>query len=187
MTPGLDFCVCHHPASIPCPSSNKHISVFELCPLFIVVAGCPALSYCQADIFTLNGTFPPSLFTSSSELPLSVSVSVHPTLILQCCCLCYIFLRLSVLSCAMCLAASESVLLRQLFRSKLTQTGSLVPTAQGRAGSRGPKAALLLYKMPSASLVTAGAIPSKPQRSLDLTRVQFIKRRQPPERPQNAH
>uniref|UniRef100_H3BXF1 Myosin XVI n=1 Tax=Tetraodon nigroviridis TaxID=99883 RepID=H3BXF1_TETNG len=67
--------------------------------------------------------------------------------------------------------SSESVLLRQLFRSKLTQTGSLVPTAQGRAGSRGPKAALLLYKMPSASLVTAGAIPSKPQRSLDLTRI----------------
>lgn len=80
----LDFFVCHHPASIPWPP-HKHTNVFELCPLFIVVVDCSTLSYCQADLFTLNGTFPPSLYTSSSELPLSVClfVSVHPTLILQ--------------------------------------------------------------------------------------------------------
>uniref|UniRef100_A0A671W4E4 Myosin XVI n=1 Tax=Sparus aurata TaxID=8175 RepID=A0A671W4E4_SPAAU len=47
--------------------------------------------------------------------------------------------------------SSESVLLQQLFQSKLTQTGSLVPAAQGRAGLRGPKAALLLHRMPSLS------------------------------------
>lgn len=111
----------------------------------------------------------------------SHSHSPTPTSFRQCCCLCYISLRLSVFSCASCLAASESVLLRQLFQSKLTQTGSLVPTAQGRTGFRGPKAALLLYKMPSASLVTSNAVPSKPQRSPDLTRVQFIKCRQPHE------
>uniref|UniRef100_A0A8C4E9G1 Myosin XVI n=1 Tax=Dicentrarchus labrax TaxID=13489 RepID=A0A8C4E9G1_DICLA len=55
--------------------------------------------------------------------------------------------------------ASESVLLQQLFQSKLTQTGSLLPAAQGRAGFRGPKAALLLHRMPSASLVTANTVP----------------------------
>lgn len=110
----------------------------------------------------------------------SHSHSPTPTSFRQYCCLCYISLRLSVFSCALCLAASESVLLRQLFQSKLTQTGSLVPTAQGRTGFRGPKAALF-YKMPSASLVTASAVPSKPQRSLDLTRVQFIQCRQPRE------
>lgn len=169
---------------------HKHTNVFELCPLFIVVVDCSTLSYCQADIFTLNGTFPPSLYTSSSELPLSVCLSLcvcsshshspTPTSFRQCCCLCYISLRLSFL-CVLCLAASESVLLRQLFQSKLTQTGSLVPTAQGRTAFRGPKAALLLSKMPSASLVTASAVPSKPPRSVDLTRVQFVKCRQPPE------
>uniref|UniRef100_A0A7N6C4I2 Myosin motor domain-containing protein n=1 Tax=Anabas testudineus TaxID=64144 RepID=A0A7N6C4I2_ANATE len=55
----------------------------------------------------------------------------------------------------LCYSSSESVLLQQLFQSKLTQTGSLVPAAQGRIGLRGPKAALLLHRMPSASLVTA--------------------------------
>uniref|UniRef100_A0A674PGX0 Myosin XVI n=1 Tax=Takifugu rubripes TaxID=31033 RepID=A0A674PGX0_TAKRU len=63
---------------------------------------------------------------------------------------------------------SESVLLRQLFQSKLTQTGSLVPT--GRTGLRGPKAALLLCKTPSASHAIASTLPSKPQRSLELTK-----------------
>ncbi|CAL8268518.1 unnamed protein product [Lota lota] len=47
--------------------------------------------------------------------------------------------------------SSESVLLRQLFRAKLSQTGSLIPPAQGRAALRGPKAALLLRKGPTAS------------------------------------
>ncbi|KAF3843141.1 hypothetical protein F7725_001990 [Dissostichus mawsoni] len=49
--------------------------------------------------------------------------------------------------------SSESVLLQQLFQSKLTQTGSLVPAAQGRAGLRGPKATLLLHRMPPSSLI----------------------------------
>uniref|UniRef100_A0A674ME91 Myosin XVI n=2 Tax=Takifugu rubripes TaxID=31033 RepID=A0A674ME91_TAKRU len=65
--------------------------------------------------------------------------------------------------------SSESVLLRQLFQSKLTQTGSLVPT--GRTGLRGPKAALLLCKTPSASHAIASTLPSKPQRSLELTKI----------------
>lgn len=65
------------------PPHKQATNVFELCPLFIVVADCFTLSYCQADIFTLSGTVPPSLCTSSLELPLSVFVSVHPTFILQ--------------------------------------------------------------------------------------------------------
>uniref|UniRef100_A0A3Q1I8H0 Myosin motor domain-containing protein n=1 Tax=Anabas testudineus TaxID=64144 RepID=A0A3Q1I8H0_ANATE len=67
--------------------------------------------------------------------------------------------------------SSESVLLQQLFQSKLTQTGSLVPAAQGRIGLRGPKAALLLHRMPSASLVTASSLPQKPRRYHDLTKM----------------
>ncbi|XP_074550716.1 unconventional myosin-XVI isoform X2 [Halichoeres trimaculatus] len=67
--------------------------------------------------------------------------------------------------------SSESVLLQQLFQSKLTQTGSLVPAAQGRAGLRGPKAALLLHRMPSASLVTANTVPQQPRRYHDLTKI----------------
>ncbi len=55
---------------------------------------------------------------------------------------------------------------------QLTQTGSLVPAAQGRAGLRGPKAALLLHKVPSASLVTANTVPQQPRRYHDLTKVQ---------------
>lgn len=70
-----------HSLSTP---QQTHTNVFELCPLFIVLAGCPAHSFCQADRFTLSGTFPPYLFSSSSELAPSVSVSIHPTLILQC-------------------------------------------------------------------------------------------------------
>ncbi|XP_051814534.1 unconventional myosin-XVI isoform X2 [Acanthochromis polyacanthus] len=66
---------------------------------------------------------------------------------------------------------SESVLLQQLFQSKLTQTGSLVPAAQGRIGLRGPKAALLLHRMPSASLVNASSIPQQPRRYHDLTKI----------------
>ncbi|XP_051259431.1 unconventional myosin-XVI isoform X1 [Dicentrarchus labrax] len=67
--------------------------------------------------------------------------------------------------------SSESVLLQQLFQSKLTQTGSLLPAAQGRAGFRGPKAALLLHRMPSASLVTANTVPQQPRRYHDLTKI----------------
>lgn len=84
MTPGL---LCMPSSGLhslrPLLLSHKHTNVFELCPLFIVVAHCSALSYCQADMYTLNGTFPSSLYTFSLELPLSVFVSVHPTLILQ--------------------------------------------------------------------------------------------------------
>ncbi|KAM4609069.1 unconventional myosin-XVI isoform 2-T3 [Polymixia lowei] len=65
--------------------------------------------------------------------------------------------------------SSESVLLRQLFQSKLTQTGSLVPSAQGHL--RGPKAAFLLHKMPSASPGTASAAPRQPRRYHDLTKI----------------
>ncbi|XP_072252998.1 unconventional myosin-XVI isoform X1 [Leuresthes tenuis] len=67
--------------------------------------------------------------------------------------------------------SSESVLLQQLFQSKLTQTGSLVSAAQGRIGLRGPKAALLLHRMPSASLVNATSIPQQPRRYRDLTKM----------------
>ncbi|XP_041663460.1 unconventional myosin-XVI isoform X2 [Cheilinus undulatus] len=67
--------------------------------------------------------------------------------------------------------SSESVLLQQLFQSKLTQTGSLVPAAQSRAGLRGPKAALLLHRMPSASLVTANTVPQQPRRYHDLSKI----------------
>ncbi|KAK2839918.1 hypothetical protein Q5P01_013658 [Channa striata] len=67
--------------------------------------------------------------------------------------------------------SSESVLLQQLFQSKLTQTGSLVPAAQGRVGLRGPKAALLLHRAPSASLVTSNSVPQKTRRYHDLTKI----------------
>ncbi|KAM3608182.1 uncharacterized protein V6R79_020540 [Siganus canaliculatus] len=65
--------------------------------------------------------------------------------------------------------SSESVLLQQLFQSKLTQTGSLVPAAQGRAGLRGTKAALLLHRMPSASLVSA--VSQQPRRYQELSKI----------------
>ncbi|KAM9851316.1 unconventional myosin-XVI [Aulostomus maculatus] len=67
--------------------------------------------------------------------------------------------------------SSESVLLQQLFQSKLTQTGSLVPAAQGRVGLRGPKAALLLHRMPSASLISANTVPHQLRRYHDLTKI----------------
>ncbi|XP_035030371.2 unconventional myosin-XVI isoform X1 [Hippoglossus stenolepis] len=67
--------------------------------------------------------------------------------------------------------SSESVLLQQLFQSKLTQTGSLVPASRGRMGLRGPKAALLLHRMPSASLFTANSVPQQPRRYHDLTKI----------------
>ncbi|XP_057707425.1 unconventional myosin-XVI isoform X2 [Corythoichthys intestinalis] len=58
--------------------------------------------------------------------------------------------------------SSESVLLRQLFQAKLTQTGSLVPAAPSRMGLRGPKGALLLNRTP----------PPRPHRGYhDLTKV----------------
>uniref|UniRef100_UPI003AAAD176 unconventional myosin-XVI n=1 Tax=Centroberyx gerrardi TaxID=166262 RepID=UPI003AAAD176 len=67
--------------------------------------------------------------------------------------------------------SSESVLLQQLFQSKLTQTGSLVPAAQGRLGLRGPKAALLLHRMPSAPPGTTCTTPRQPRRYHDLTKI----------------
>ncbi|XP_033966263.1 unconventional myosin-XVI [Pseudochaenichthys georgianus] len=67
--------------------------------------------------------------------------------------------------------SSESVLLQQLFQSKLTQTGSLVPAAQGRAGLRGPKATLLLHRMPPSSLVTVNSVPQQPRRYRDLSKI----------------
>ncbi|XP_028249307.1 unconventional myosin-XVI isoform X2 [Parambassis ranga] len=69
------------------------------------------------------------------------------------------------------LKSSESVLLQQLFQSKLTQTGSLVPAAHGRIGLRGPKAALLLHRMPSSSLLNASSVPQQPRRYHDLTKI----------------
>ncbi|XP_028991848.1 unconventional myosin-XVI isoform X3 [Betta splendens] len=66
--------------------------------------------------------------------------------------------------------STESVLLQQLFQSKLTQTGSLVPAAQGRAGLRGPKAALLLHRMPSA-VVSDSPVPQKARRYHDLPKI----------------
>ncbi|XP_054642512.1 unconventional myosin-XVI isoform X2 [Dunckerocampus dactyliophorus] len=54
--------------------------------------------------------------------------------------------------------SSDSVILQQLFRSKLTQTGCLVQSAQGRVGLRGSKTALLLHGTPP-----AGAINIAPQ------------------------
>lgn len=77
-----------------------------------------------------------------------------------------------VFSSSLCLTASESVLLQQLFQSKLTQTGSLVLSAPGRLGLRGSKAALLLHKMPTTALVNATAsIPRQPRRYQDLSKV----------------
>lgn len=80
----------------------------------------------------------------------------------------------SLYVCAWCPAASESVLLQQLFQSKLTQTGSLVPAAQGHIGLRGTKAALLFQKMPSASSVNATSVPQQPRRYHDLTKVKHV-------------
>lgn len=139
-------------------------------------------------LFILNQTFPllmpRSLLTSSSVLsflsfylfiPLSSFSTTHffPPVFLLLFTLVFLPPPLSVCSCAWCLAASESVLLQQLFQSKLTQTGSLVPAAQGCPGLRGPKAALFLQKMAPASLVTSSTTPHQPQRNLDLTKVQY--------------
>ncbi|CAB1347352.1 unnamed protein product, partial [Coregonus sp. 'balchen'] len=63
---------------------------------------------------------------------------------------------------------SESVLVQQLFQSKLTQTGSLVPS-QARMALRGPKAALLLNRMSSPTTLTPAGC--EPRRYLDLTKV----------------
>ncbi|XP_072300740.1 unconventional myosin-XVI isoform X1 [Eucyclogobius newberryi] len=67
--------------------------------------------------------------------------------------------------------SSESVLLQQLFQSKLTQTGSLVPAAQGHVALRGSRAALLLHKMPSALVVSARSVPQQPRRYHDLSKI----------------
>lgn len=67
--------------------------------------------------------------------------------------------------------SSESVLLQQLFQSKLTQTGSLVPPAQGRIGLRGSRAALLFHKMSPAAVVSACSLPEQPQRYHDLSKM----------------
>ncbi|KAF6724818.1 Unconventional myosin-XVI [Oryzias melastigma] len=68
--------------------------------------------------------------------------------------------------------SSESVLLQQLFQSKLTHTGSLVPSAPGHSDLRGPKAAMLLHKMPLASLIsTTASGPQHPWRYHDLSKI----------------
>ncbi|XP_055727691.1 unconventional myosin-XVI isoform X1 [Salvelinus fontinalis] len=66
------------------------------------------------------------------------------------------------------LKSSESVLVQQLFQSKLTQTGSLVP-GQAKMALRGPKAALLLNRMSSPS--TLNPAGREPRRYLDLTKL----------------
>uniref|UniRef100_A0A673XRC8 Myosin XVI n=1 Tax=Salmo trutta TaxID=8032 RepID=A0A673XRC8_SALTR len=66
------------------------------------------------------------------------------------------------------LKSSESVLVQQLFQSKLTQTGSLVP-GQAKMALRGPKAALLLNRMSSPSTLTPAG--REPRRYLDLTKL----------------
>ncbi|XP_061547358.1 unconventional myosin-XVI isoform X2 [Phycodurus eques] len=65
--------------------------------------------------------------------------------------------------------SSESVLLRQLFLLKLTQTGSLVPAAQGRFGLRGSKAALLLSRTQPGDM--AGTPPQAHRGYRDLTKI----------------
>ncbi|KAG7265964.1 hypothetical protein CRUP_034706 [Coryphaenoides rupestris] len=83
--------------------------------------------------------------------------------------------------------SSESVLLRQLFQAKLSQTGSLLPAAQGHAALRGPKAALLLRKGPPAAAPTSTPggggeelhhpEPRQPRRYQELTKI--LKRKGP--------
>lgn len=119
---------------------------------------------------------------SPPEAIFSTFLSIHSVFSLlsstpflhQCCGLLYTSCPPSLHVCAWCLAASESVLLQQLFQSKMTQTGSLVPAAQGRIGLRGTKAALLFQKMPSASSVNATSVPQQPRRYHDLTKVKHI-------------
>ncbi|KAJ0070323.1 hypothetical protein NL108_007665, partial [Boleophthalmus pectinirostris] len=67
--------------------------------------------------------------------------------------------------------SSESVLVQQLFQSKLTQTGSLVPAAQGHVGLRGSRAALLLHKTPSAHVVSTCSVHQQPRRYHDLSKM----------------
>ncbi|XP_033867625.3 unconventional myosin-XVI-like isoform X1 [Acipenser ruthenus] len=59
---------------------------------------------------------------------------------------------------------SENVVIHQMFQSKLTQTGSLVPPYH-RLKLRGPKAALLIQKM------TSAAAPKEPKKYLDLSKL----------------
>ena len=131
---------------------------------------CPSLS--SSFLLSVFLSFCLSMSLSSSHLSF---FSPPPPYFHQCCCLfSLVFSSLIFLSlCALCPAASESVLLQQLFQSKLTQTGSLVPASQGRMGLRGPKAALLLHRMPSASLSTANSVPQQPRRYHDLTKVLY--------------
>lgn len=158
----LNIFVCHHPASsTPHPFlSFVHCFCELLCPLLF-----PGRYYLHLKEPCLLHCIRPApacccIISSHSHSSTSFCQSYS---------LCYISPPLSVFSFASCPAASESVLLRQLFQSKLTQTGSLLRT--GQTGLRGPKAALLLYKMPPASLVTASTIASKPQRRLELSKV----------------
>ncbi|XP_006639319.2 unconventional myosin-XVI isoform X1 [Lepisosteus oculatus] len=60
--------------------------------------------------------------------------------------------------------SSENVIIHQLFQSKLTQTGSLVPPYH-RLKLRGPKAALLIQKMTSPSTAR------EPKKYLDLSKL----------------
>ncbi|CAL9690096.1 unnamed protein product [Knipowitschia caucasica] len=66
--------------------------------------------------------------------------------------------------------SSESILLQQLFQSKLTQTGSLIPGTQGHVGLRGSRAALLLHKMPSAHVMPTSSVPQQ-RRYHDLSKM----------------
>ncbi|KAJ8013191.1 hypothetical protein DPEC_G00050710 [Dallia pectoralis] len=66
------------------------------------------------------------------------------------------------------LKSSDSVLVQQLFQSKLTQTGSLV-SAHSKLVLRGPKAALLLRRM--SSPCTLPPAVAQPRSSLDITKL----------------
>lgn len=196
MTPGLRcvflYFVCLPAMNLP-PLSLSHIRathpLSHTCCLALWMSSLllwtapPSLIAWQIVYIEPNFIFPPSRHSSSSLFPSLFTSSLL---------LSFLSIHSSHLStddiasfhnyfspfsppppCALYLAASESVLLQQLFQAKLTQTGSLVQTAQGRAGLRGPKAALLLQKVPSASLVTANTVRQQPRRNLDLTKVQY--------------
>ncbi|RXM32729.1 Unconventional myosin-XVI [Acipenser ruthenus] len=65
---------------------------------------------------------------------------------------------------------SENVVIHQMFQSKLTQTGSLVPPYH-RLKLRGPKAALLIQKM------TSAAATKEPKKYMDLSLSKLLKKK----------
>ncbi|MGH0127285.1 UNVERIFIED_CONTAM: hypothetical protein FKN15_068513 [Acipenser sinensis] len=65
---------------------------------------------------------------------------------------------------------SENVVIHQMFLSKLTQTGSLVPPYH-RLKLRGPKAALLIQKM------TSAAATKEPKKYMDLSLSKLLKKK----------